>query len=248
MKANELYPILNSVISTSLSCQWDNDGIMCMSEPNREVKKVLLTLDITYESVKYAADNGFDTVISHHPIIYHPLKGINDIRFTALIKNDINAFSFHTRLDKHENGVNTALAEILGLKNLRKFGYEEMAVMGELESPMTDSDFAVMAKRKLKSSHCEGILSGRICKKVAVLGGSGDDLIKEAKENGADLYLSGELGYNDMTDASLLDISVLALGHYYTENPVLDKLDKIIKEIDNNIQTEIFECNLIKTI
>ena len=63
----QLYKVLEDRFPKSLSCDWDNDGLMCASSLECEVKKVLTALDVTEEVLEYAAKNGFDTVISSPP-------------------------------------------------------------------------------------------------------------------------------------------------------------------------------------
>ena len=247
MKITDIYTYLSELYPESPRLDWDNDGIMCMPDLTKSVKKVLLTLDATYDAVDYAAYNGFDVIVTHHPLIFRPIKTVLDNRFVTAIKNDISVFSFHTRLDAVEGGVNTALAEILGLKDTERFGDDGLGVIGSI-APTTDREFIKMAKEKLGSPKAEAVATGVFVKRVAVVGGDGEHYISAAREAGADLYISGRLSYNDMTDASFGGMSMAALGHFYTENPVLDKLEKMIKHIDPAIETEIFNCNVIDTL
>ena len=109
------------------------------------MKKVLLSLDATEGAVEYAAENGFDAVVTHHPLIFRPIKTVSDSRFMSLIKNDIAVFSFHTRLDAVDGGVNTALSELLGITDTERFGDDGLGVFGNV-SPMTAREFVLMAK------------------------------------------------------------------------------------------------------
>ena len=247
MTVLELYNALEALIPKELSCDWDNDGIMCLPEPYRQVKKVLFSLDATADAVKYAADNGFDLIITHHPMIFRPIKSVTDERLVLLIRTGPGVFSFHTRLDRGDGGVNTALAELLTLTDTERFGDDGLGVIGKV-APVTDREFVLAAKEKLGSPKVEAVLDGKTVTRVAVVGGDGEHYISAARNAGADLYISGRLSYNDMTDASACGISLAALGHYHTENPVLDKLEKMIKDIDESIKTEKFECNVISVL
>lgn len=247
MTVTELYRVLENLIPRELSCSWDNDGIMCLPDPSKEVKKVLLSLDATEGAVEYAAENGFDAVVTHHPLIFRPIKTVSDSRFMSLIKNDVAVFSFHTRLDAVDGGVNTALSELLGITDTERFGDDGLGVIGNV-SPMTDREFVLMAKERLGSPKAESVLDGKTVTRVAVVGGDGEHYISAASSAGADLYISGRLSYNDMTDASVYGMSMAALGHFYTENPVLDKLEKMIKNVDPAVITEKFDCNVIETL
>ena len=246
MTVSELYNVLDGRIPASLRCEWDNDGIMCMPDGNAEVKRVLLTLDVTEKAVDYAVNGGFDLIISHHPLIFKPIKGVTDGRIVRLIKSGISVFSFHTRLDRVEGGVNTVLAELLGLRSTRRFGEDGLGVIGELECEMTEETFVDRVKAVLGAPAVKVISGDRPIRTVAVVGGSGDDYIFSANVSGADAFVSGELGYNDMTDAVPLGMTVVAAGHYYTENPVLDALCKFVTEADKQIECELFECNVTK--
>ncbi|MBQ7380915.1 MAG: Nif3-like dinuclear metal center hexameric protein, partial [Clostridia bacterium] len=73
---SELYEKLDRAIPTSLSCEWDNDGLMCCPDPKRPVKRVLLALDITESIVDRAIDEGFDVILSHHPLVFRPIPSL----------------------------------------------------------------------------------------------------------------------------------------------------------------------------
>ncbi|MBE6581934.1 MAG: Nif3-like dinuclear metal center hexameric protein [Ruminococcaceae bacterium] len=247
MTVQELYRVLNDLIPRELSCSWDNDGVMCLPNGDKDVKKVLLSLDATSRAVEYAAKNGFDLIVTHHPLIFRPIKTVSDNRFVTAIKNDISVFSFHTRLDAVDGGVNTALSELLGLTDTERFGDDGLGVIGNV-SPMTDREFVLFAKEKLGASKADAVLFDKSVTRVAVVGGDGEHYIPYAKAAGADLYISGRLSYNDMTDASDYGMSMAALGHFETENPVLNKLEKMIKDADPSVITEKFDCNVIETL
>ena len=101
MTVCELYKQLCDLIPSTLSCDWDNDGDMCMPEPEREVRRVLIALDITAEVVKTAIEGNYDLILSHHPLLFHGLKHLVAGEMTArkcidLCRAGISAYSFHT--------------------------------------------------------------------------------------------------------------------------------------------------------
>ena len=253
MTVKALYDFLNKKIPTSLSCEWDNDGLMCCPRPEREVKKVLLTLDISAEAVDRAIDGGFDAVISHHPLVFKPIKSLNtddcvQRRLIKLVENGISAMSFHTRLDALDGGVNDMLAHILGLTDVEKFGQngEDIGRIGTVPTT-TAREFAEKVKKALGTIVV--LYSGdRPVKRVAVLGGHGEDFVWAAKMAGADSYVSGRIGYHNMTDANDLGINLFEAGHFYTENPVLPILAYFINEFDESIEVEFEKINPIKAV
>lgn len=244
----QLYEALDTAIPSCLSCEWDNDGLMCCPDEEREVKKVLLTLDVTGKTVEYAAENNFDVIISHHPLIFFPLKSVVSPKLIKLIKNGISVMSFHTRYDKLEGGVNTALADIVGIRNTEKLGDEGIGVVGELEEEISFEQFACNVKSMLGCSFVETVSASRACKRIAVVGGDGKDFLSCAIKAGCDTYLTGSMSYNSLTDAIDSNINIIAAGHFYTENPSLENMKRIISKIDDGIECSDFYCNEIKII
>jgi len=255
MTVRELYDILNERIPAELSCPWDNDGLMCCPDGDREVERVLITLDVTRDAIDHAAEEGFDLIISHHPFIFKGLKAVTDSEPISagaieLIRNGVSVMSFHTRLDAVNGGVNDTLASLLGLEDIVPFGAEgeEIGRIGYLPRRMsltelceavktvTDAPFVLCADAAVEPRH------------VAVLGGEGSDDIQAAKDAGADTYISGRLGYHNMTDAPDRGMNLIEAGHFYTEFPVCSTLDRILAEIDPRIETEIYYSNRIEAI
>ncbi len=255
MKTIELYNFLNDAIPASLSCDWDNDGLMCSGDTEKEVKKVLIALDITEKVVEKAVNEGFDVIISHHPMIFKNIGAVNPSvasakKAIALIKKDISAMSFHTRLDALAGGVNDVLCKKIGLINARPFGPcgEEMGRIGTLDAPMEIEVFCEKLKNVLGVPFVLFSSCGKRVQKVALLGGDGKDFVNSAIMSGADTYLSGRISYNIMVDAPEIGINLIEAGHYFTEAPVCQFLSKLVKNADNNIQIEIFNSNEIKVI
>ena len=253
MTVSELYRILDTKIPRALSCEWDNDGLMCCPDGKKEVKRVLIALDATADVIKTAIDGGYDLIVSHHPLIFKGIKGIADESLIGgkaidLIKNGISVFSFHTRLDALEGGVNDTLAELCGVKKPVAFGEDAIGRIGDLSEPC---DAYTLAKRVKEALGCEGVFvadCGRTCKKVAVLGGGGADDLDAAVAAGADTYISGELKFHSLTDAPDMGINLIEAGHFYTEQPVCDVLKKMIEEIDESIVCDVTSSNRIKLI
>lgn len=137
MKIRELYGIIDSFCPKNLSCSWDNDGIMVSPSLDAEVKRVLLSLDATYEAVSYAADYGYDTLITHHPMLFRGAKSVSETnlsgrRIIRALSSDVTVMSFHTRLDACEGGVNDELMKRLGFVTTGAFGDEESPRLREL--------------------------------------------------------------------------------------------------------------------
>ena len=239
-----LYEYFSYKLPESLREEWDNDGIMVMRE-DKKVSRVLVTLDITQEAVAYAAENRFGLIVSHHPLIFRPLCRVTDPRIFALIRADIAAFSFHTRLDAAVGGVNDTLCALLGLYDVKDEG---MLRVGEFPQEMTHDEFARLLKARLGCEKLTYVERRPRIRRVAVLGGDGKDCYADAVKTGADTYLTGNMSYNSMTDAACGPINVYEAGHFETESPVCRAICDMISDFDPAICCEIFDCNQIKTV
>lgn len=246
MTIRDFYEKLSELYPTSLSSSWDNDGLMCCPDSDREVKKVLVSLDATMEALEYAIEGGFDTVLTHHPLIFKGLKALNDgdivgRRVLCAVKAGISVISLHTRLDAGEGGVNDTLASLLGLSDVYSFGDMDNPTLGRIGT--TDLSTAEDLAKKIKEATGVPAVSSYVCrpiKKVAVVGGGGGDLISDARRAGADTLVTGESGYNRSLDAGEDGMNVFIAGHYYTEAPVCNILKGLAESIAG-AEAEIFE-------
>ena len=233
----ELYDYLDEKIPRSLSCEWDNDGLMLCADAEKSVRRVLLALDATDAVAKYAAENGFDAVVTHHPMIFSPLRALTSLEPTAkkalfLAAENIAVMSFHTRLDALPGGVNDTLAEKLGVENTVPFGPagEEIGRIGFLPAPVHFRALCENAAAALSSPCVTAICAKENVQKVALLGGGGKDFVGSAIAAGADVLVTGEVTYNVMLEAKASGLCIITAGHYHTERPVLAKLYSLIKE------------------
>ncbi len=252
MKIGELYEKMSAYFPKELSCDWDNDGLMCCPDRERTVKKALCVLDITESAVDYAIENSFDLIVSHHPLIFRPLSSVDYEKYPSkkiikLLQNGISAFSFHTRADCVSDGVNDMLAEILEIENVASFGEDGMGRIGDLAEPCTLSAFAKLVKEKLDAPYVNYCGENQV-KKVALLGGDGKDFVMAAKEAGADTYLSGSISYNVLLEAPEYKINLLEAGHFHTEAHIKKRYAQILREISPDIITEEMDFNPILSI
>ena len=232
---------------------WDNDGLMCSSDHQREVKRALVTLDVTEDIVDYAISHDIDLIVSHHPLIFKPLGSVTEDSHVArkvikLLKNDVSVFSFHTRADKVEGGVNDTLADILGIKDAVPFGEGFLGRIGTLEEELTMEDFSYLLKGLLD---CDGVkVSDALIpvQKVAVVGGDGKSYVGAALKAGADTFVSGRIGYNVMAEAGEMGINLIEAGHFFTEQPVTQFFQTLLHRLDPDMYIEIMDSNVIRLI
>ena len=249
MTRNEFYRALEAKIPSALSAEWDNDGALCLPDGERAVEKILCTLDVTDAVLERAQKEGCDLILSHHPLIFGGVRALNGIdpisrRLLCLVQNDIAVFSFHTRLDAVECGINDALASMLSLERIAPLGEGEASLgrIGDLPEKMTFADFCEKVKQLLGAPVVKALKCSETVSRVAVVGGEGKDFIRAAKAAGADTYLSGRLGYHAMIDGEL---NLIEGGHYYTEKHAADLLATLAKEILPSVKTEIYTHDIL---
>ena len=103
MKCSNIIEKLEELCPLSCACEWDNPGLLA-GRQHKEVKKVLLALDATDQVVEEAIRQQADMLITHHPLIFKPLKKVNDQDFISrrilkLIQSDISYYAMHTNFD-----------------------------------------------------------------------------------------------------------------------------------------------------
>lgn len=244
MTVKELYSQYTQRISPALSEVWDNDGLMCCPDREREVKSILFALDVTDDVVAHAKAIGADVIISHHPLVFKPVSALTEDepvsrRLITLIRAGISVFSFHTRLDRVAGGVNDVLARKLHLTDVSTLGEGEASLgrIGTLPEKMPLEEFAEYVKIALGTPCVSAWDAGKHVSRVAVVGGEGKDFIQAAFAAGADTYISGRLGYHAMQDSP---INLMEAGHYFTERAVTEVLRDMANEIIPEAKTEIY--------
>ena len=255
MTVRELYLKLDKKIPRALSCAWDNDGLMCCPDGDREVRRVLVALDATDEVCRHAIEGGYDMILTHHSLIFKGIKAFEDenaivAKTIKLVHANIAVMSFHTRLDALEGGVNDTLAGVLGLKNVESFIGEGLPIgrVGEFDAPMSLEDFAGKVKETLGAPFVLVSDSGREVRRVAVVGGDGKDFIAQARALGADTYVSGRFDYHSMTDTPDTvggGINLIEAGHFFTEHPVTSVLKNDVESLLPDATVTIFSSNVI---
>lgn len=213
-------------------CEWDNCGIL-VGDNEKEIKKVGFALDLTTETLESAKKIGVDLIVTHHPVIFKAQKSFlkGNLAF-ELASSGISAISAHTCFDCADGGVNDVLCEILCISNAVGVPSEEcqlpMARIGDIEE-VSSLEFAQLVSKKL-GTVCRVVDGENTVRKVAVCGGAGMDFFDNAVNMGADAYVTGDISHHEMLHAKEKGITVVAAGHFETENPAMGRLMGLIKK------------------
>ena len=246
MTIREIYRLLNGIAPFEYQEEWDNSGLL-IGDMDANVKRILITLDVTDEVVEQAIQAKADLIISHHPLIFDGLMKINSEDFIAkrvlmLANNNINYIAMHTNMDT--TGLSDVANEILGVKKERpievNINYKDQNIgIGSIGYFTNDN------KQKVDISLREAVIrtkSGfglnivkvygdldRMIEKVAVCTGSGKSMIEECIKEKCDLLITGDITYHAALDAVARGLSIIDATHYGTEIIFVDLLTSFFK-------------------
>ena len=225
----EIYRYIDSFAPFHTQMSFDNCGLQA-GNADAEVHTALLALDITPGVVQEAAKRSAQLIVSHHPVIFNPLRSL--MAGTApylLAQYGIAAICAHTNLDLAPGGVNTCLAARLGLTDIKTLAQDEAsglaaALFGRTEHSLSPAEFAGLVKKRLG---CDGLFYTDGKKPVETVGlcsGAGSDYLRTAAERGCQAFVTGEAKHHEMIEAENLGITLVAAGHYFTEDVVIEPL------------------------
>jgi dinuclear metal center YbgI/SA1388 family protein len=257
MTIRDFYAALEYRFPRALSCECDNDGISCCPAPDAEVTGILIALDPTEDAVEAAIEAGANVLLTHHPMLFRGLKTVDghdtgSRKVIRMIQNGIAAMAFHTRLDAVDGGVNDALAACLGLSDTEPFGEDgnpagkPIGRVGNLPSAVSVDEFIETVKSDLHLPAVVFADCSKPVRRVAVLGGAGDDDVAAAIPAGADTYVTGELRYHQLCDAPYGEINLIMAGHYHTEAPILNRLAELCGEICPSVSAHILDTTRVE--
>ena len=220
---------------------YDNAGLQC-GLTEAEVSGVLLCLDVTEDVLQEAIDLECNLVVSHHPVLFRPLRHVTDrtqvervVRMA--IKNDIAIYSAHTNLDKAMDGVNYRMAEKLGLIDVQFLQPENagavqggMGVVGFLPQEEDALPFLQRVKQVFGVEALQhNQLLERPIQSVALCGGAGADLLDTAIAAEVDAFVTGEMSYHRWFGHDG-QMQIAAIGHYESEQYTREVLRSVIEQ------------------
>lgn len=229
MKVIDIFNFLNEKFPISTACDFDNVGIL-VGDPQCGVNAAVVALDCTSSVIETAVKNSAQLIITHHPVIFDPLKSVTAGSIVyELIKNELSVISMHTNLDVGIGGVNDALSNVLSLVNTKKVSTDDgyLLNVGENETPLSPDGFASFLKERLGGT-VKYTAGKRAVKKVLLCSGSGGGYLKEAVKFGCDAFVTADIKHNVFLDAEHLGISLYDAGHFNTENIVAEPLKNML--------------------
>lgn len=220
----DIYNYMEEKAPFASALSYDNVGLL-VGGMKQEISTVLLALDITSMVVEEAKQQGAQLIISHHPVIFQPLRqlGTDSVPY-CLAACGISALCCHTNLDLAVGGVNECLALCLGLEKPRPLSEKVPEVLiGSLPVGETTEQLALRVKKALTCGPLRVVDSGRTIHRVAVCCGAGGEYAAEAARQ-ADAFVTGEMKHHELLLAQENRLTAVIAGHFETENPIIGKL------------------------
>ena len=228
MLCREIVQVIEASYPAGAALDFDKVGLL-VGRMEKEVRKVYIALDATDRIIEEALREGADMLITHHPLIFSPLKKVTDDdhvgrRVMKLIRGDISCYAMHTNYDVlgmaalSERVLGITDAEVLDVTMVKDGKEEGIGRVGNLQEPMTLEECCVYVKHRLNLGSIKvfGDMDRKVSR-LAVSPGSGKSAVAPAIAGGADVLVTGDIGHHDGLDAVEQGLSVIDAGHYGTE-------------------------------
>jgi dinuclear metal center YbgI/SA1388 family protein len=240
----EVVAVLEGLFPPDTAQSWDQVGLVT-GDPAQPVGRIHFAVDPTLAVIEEARALGADLLVTHHPLL---LRGIHSVAttgakgasVTALVVHDIALYVAHTNADVAQPGVNDALADACGLSATEPLAVVEgqpLGRVGELPEPLSLADFATGLAAALPPAAGGLRVAGppdAVVRRVAVMGGAGDDMFDHVRRSGADVYVTADLRHHPVLEAReearggppyLVDA-----GHWATESLWLEGAARAVAE------------------
>lgn len=263
----DIVDVMEGIAPTQLAEAWDNPGLQ-VGDHRWPVKKIMVALDPTLAVLNHAAEASVDMLITHHPLLFRPLKSVDlatpigGIIGTA-VRNTIAVYAAHTNLDSAREGLNDMLAARLGLTNvtvLSPTGDEAptevveidgngLGRIGDLPKATDPLSLCRTLKRELglESVRMAGDTTQEVGR-VAICTGSGGSLLDRFFSSGADAFITGDVRYHEARDAEDRQAVLIDIGHFGSEHIMVSKLGGRLREMLGRTypDVEVITCEVEK--
>ena len=222
--------------------EYDNIGLT-IGDESKEVKRILCCLDVTMSVIDEAINLGAELIISHHPMIFYPIKNISadtvvGRKLLKAAEHGIAIYAAHTNLDFVRDGINDYVAQILGLHNVTSLepyidGETGYGRVGDLSNKVFSSVFKGEVETVLHDAYVRTVGEPYAqVKRVAVInGGSGGDTkyVDMAIKAGADCLVTADVKHHVAVYALESGITLIEPQHFTMEHCYIARLVQYLK-------------------
>lgn len=252
MKIREITDVIEQFAPLALQESYDNSGLVVGRHDDELRGGVLIAVDVTHEVIEEAIALGCGLIITHHPIIFHPLKRLNSASVVErcveqAIKHDIALYACHTNLDAAPGGMSWRLGEILGVRDMQVLEPSADGVgfgtIGTLAEPMPVQQFLGLLRERLD---CGVVRHSELCSecvsRVAICTGAGGSCIEAARAAKCDIYVTADVRYNDFF-APAGEFVIADVGHFESEFCAIQILFDILSKNFTNFALHKSACS-----
>ena len=220
IKTREVLSYLEGLYPPDTACDFDNVGLLA-GNADGEVTGAVVALDCDITALEFAKKNGANLIITHHPVIFEPLKSVTESDMVyKLIKAGISVISMHTNLDVGKGGVNDTLCEVLGLTDVKPVTASDGYLLKYGNTDKHTADELALHIKKSLGGAVKYVSGKSPINTVLVCSGSGGGYIDEAVLRGFDALITADVKQNHFIAAINSGISLFDGGHFNTENVI----------------------------
>ena len=241
MLCRDIMKVIEATYPKHAALEWDNVGLL-VGRTEKDVKKIYVALDATDDVIDDAIQSGADMLITHHPLLFSPLKKITDEHFVGgrvvkLLQHDVSYYAMHTNYDVL--GMAELSGAMLGLKDMEVLevtdsdNVEGIGRVGGLSDDMTLEKCCELVKERfqLDSVKLFGDVNQTV-KRVAISPGSGKGMADIALEKRAEVLITGDISHHEGIDAVAQGIAIIDAGHYGLEHIfIADMVEFLTKHV-----------------
>lgn len=249
MNVKRVLDILEIIAPLNLTEDYDAKNGVQIEGPNVEVKKILVCLDVTPQTVQKAIEESCQMIVSHHHPIVSPIRTISHSDWFGriiipVVKNGITIYTAHTSYDSVKEGLNDYIGVLLGLEEMHPLQFHGgdsasshgMGRIGTLKKPVKMEEFAILVKEKLSVPIVKIIgPKDKIVTNVAVGTGNGLALIPYVLKSNADVYVTGDIQYHNMREALQNEMALIAVEHDDTEKFFAPSMAESLRKFGINV-------------
>ena len=240
MNCREIVAIIEKRFPQSYALEWDNVGLQA-GRADKEVKKILLALDADDVAVEKAVAEEASMLITHHPMIFKPLRKITDEdfigrRLLTLIQHDISYYVMHTNYDVLGMAdlagefLHMSAASVLEITKAED-SVEGIGRVADLKKPMTLAECAGWIKSTFGLPNAKVFGPGEMeVHRIAISPGSGKSIIQAALDKKADVLVTGDIDHHEGIDANAQGLMIIDAGHYGIEHIFMEDMKKFCEE------------------
>lgn len=243
----DVYRWLDSIAPFETAEAFDNVGLL-IGSMDAPVRNIMIALDATEDIVNEAAEKDVQLIVTHHPLMFHPIQHISSDEhegkvLSAILKHNMSLIAAHTNMDKTAYSGSARLAERLNLGTISKA--DDYLFMVDLYKPMPVNDMEAYLEKAMGRKVIRFGYGDTAISRLGVAGGAYDEGYIKARAFGAQALLTGEVRHHNAIAAAQSGMVLFEGGHFETEIPMIAPLcDGLQKALDSlEYHTRVF-CSL----